>query len=554
MGRTKAYSVAVFLVLLLAVQLGLPCQMSTRASAIVTVPDDCPTIQEGINRAYDGDTVFVSAGTYYEHIVVNKSISLIGENRDTTIVDGNGSAFVISIKVDNVAVSGFTAQNGSMSGIFLSNCSDCRIENNIVTLNVDSGIRLDNSSANLICNNEIFNNGYFIPSWATGLGIFLGWWSCNNIISSNHVYDNMVAGISLDGSYANLLCDNNVTNQHAPTTPYGIMVFSSRGNVVQTNAVSNNSKGIWVWCSSWNTISNNNVSNNGIDEEHGYGIEINRSTNDTVVGNHVLNNTQGIAIKDEASNNTVAYNTIERNGRGAYTHYSNSSIFYKNNFINNRVQASAGGAFPGDDYPDVNAWDNGAEGNYWSGFTGPDADLDGIIDAPYVLDVRNRDNFPLAEPWSETRTHTAAWDGTVYAVTTWCNSTVAGFSFSQPNKHLSFNVTGPANSTGVCNVTVPLSLMWGYFSILIDNVPQAYAIYQNATHTSIYFTVLFQCTRRVRVLSTGVVPENPLLALISVFVALSAVLICLKRTHAQRHKRNLRVIQCAKIQGIQQRA
>ena len=529
MGIIKAYSVAVFLVILLVVQFRLPCQMSTRASAVIRVPDDCPTIQEGVNRAYDGDTVFVSAGTYYEHVVVNKSISLIGENRGTTIVNGTGSAFVIFIEVDNVIVSGFMAQNGSGSGIFLTNCSNCRIENNIVTLNVGGGVHLNDSSANFIRDNEVFNNGYASPGLGMGLGISLGW-SFNNTISSNHVYDNVASGITLYGSKTNLLYDNNVTNH-----PYGIDVIASRSNIVQMNAISNCSTGILVYCSSRNTISNNNISNNGIDEEHGYGIEINRSTNDTVVGNHVLNNTQGIAIKDEASNNTVAYNTIANNGRGAYTHYSNSSILYKNNFINNNVQASAGGAFPGDDYPDINAWDNSAEGNYWSGFTGSDADLDGIIDAPYVLDVRNRDNFPLAEPWSETRTHTATWDGTVYGVTTSCNSTVAGFSFSQPNKHLIFNVTGPANSTGVCNVTVPLSLMWGYFSVLIGDAPQAYAIYQNATHTSIYFTISFQSMRQVRVLSTGVVPENPPLALISVFVALSAVLICLKRTHARRH-------------------
>jgi len=506
--------------------------MSIQASAIIRVPDECPTIQEGINRAGDGDTVFVSAGTYYEHVVVNKSISLIGESRDTTIVNGSGSGFVIFIEVDNVIVGGFTAQNGSMSGIFLSNCSNCRIENNIVTLNVESGIRLVNSSANLIRNNEVFNNGYFIPSWATGLGIFLGWWSCNNIISSNHVYDNMAGGIFLDGSNTNLLRDNNVTNQHAPTTPDGIDVISSHGNVVQMNAISNNSIGIFVLWSSWNMIYDNNVFNNGVSEDYGYGIEINRSTNNTVVGNHVLNNTQGIAIKDEASNNTVAYNTIANNGRGAYTHYSNSSIFCKNNFINNNVQASVGGAFPGDDYPDINAWDNGAEGNYWGSFTGADANLDGIIDSPYILDVRNRDNFPLAEPWSETRTFSIAWDSLVYDVTATCNSTVAAFSFSQPNKQLSFNVTGPANSTATCNVTVPLSFMWGYFSVLIYNVPQAYAIYQNTTHTSIYFQIPFDSTSQIRILSTGIVPEYT-----STILILFLLLTAFSLTAVKRRKR-----------------
>ena len=218
------------------------------------------------------------------------------------------------------------------------------------------------------------------------------------------------------------------------------------------------------------------------------------------------------------------------NPYGLHFHYSNDTTIYHNNFINNGKNADVGDA-----YPDVETWDNGAEGNYWSNFTGADSNLDGIIDSPYVLDVRNRDNFPLVEPWSETRTHSIMWSDTVYNVTTSCNSTVAGFSFSQPNKQVGFNVTGPANSTGVCNVTVPLSLMWGYFSVLIDNVPRAYAIYQNATHMSIYFTVPFQSTRQVRVLSTGVVPENPLLALISVLVALSTVLIYLKRTHARRH-------------------
>jgi parallel beta-helix repeat protein len=523
MMRAKVGSVAVVIFLFLMLQYCSLNQLSSQASSVIRVPADYATIQEAINAANDEDTVFVATGTYYEHVVVNKSISLIGENRGTTIVNGTGSAYVVSVTVDDVVVNGFTVENGSMSGILLSNCSNCRVENNIATLNVESGIRLENTSASLVSNNEIFNNGYVIPGLGTGLGIFLGL-SCKNTICSNHVYDNFFCGICLGESDANLLYDNNVTNQELAKEPQGIDIVASRNNVVHMNTVSNNSHGIFVWCSSWNMISNNNVSDNGINEDYDYGIEINRSTNNTVVGNHVLNNTRGISVEDEAPSNVVAYNTISKNGVGAHTHYSNDSVFYKNNFIENKIQASVG-----DFYPDVNAWDNGAEGNYWSNFTGTDANLDGIIDAPYILDIRNRDDFPLVEPWSETRTHTTNWDGTAYNIATSCNSTIAAFSFSQPDKQIGFNLTGPTNTTSSCNVTIPLSFMWGNFSVLINDVPQPFAIYQNATHTSIYFLVSYHSTSQIKITSTGIVPEfDPLISLL-LLLATTAFLLIIKR-------------------------
>ena len=46
-------------------------------------------IQSAINDASDGDTVYVYNGTYYEIVVVDKTINLTGENRDSTIIDGN---------------------------------------------------------------------------------------------------------------------------------------------------------------------------------------------------------------------------------------------------------------------------------------------------------------------------------------------------------------------------------------------------------------------------------------------------------------------------------
>ena len=83
-------------------------------------------IQDAIDNASDGDTVFVYNGIYYGNeiyqdydsiVLVNKSINLVGENKTTTIIDGgeNDEFFnyiVLFIYADGSTFSGFTIRNG----------------------------------------------------------------------------------------------------------------------------------------------------------------------------------------------------------------------------------------------------------------------------------------------------------------------------------------------------------------------------------------------------------------------------------------------------------
>ena len=77
-----------------------------------TGPNNYTKIQDAINDSSDGDTVYVydDSSPYYENVVVDKSINLIGEDSETTSIIGDRQYFVINITADLVNISGFTVE------------------------------------------------------------------------------------------------------------------------------------------------------------------------------------------------------------------------------------------------------------------------------------------------------------------------------------------------------------------------------------------------------------------------------------------------------------
>jgi nitrous oxidase accessory protein NosD len=103
----------------------------TSQSKIIQVKRDFETIQEAINNANAGDTIYVSAGIYYEHIIINKTVSLIGENNNSTIIDGSNDGTIVEIvEADDVSISGFKLQNSGYGwirhGIYVYKAHNCR--------------------------------------------------------------------------------------------------------------------------------------------------------------------------------------------------------------------------------------------------------------------------------------------------------------------------------------------------------------------------------------------------------------------------------------------
>lgn len=393
--------------LLLASTLALAfgVQLAQSESKIIVVPDDYATIQKAINAANPGDSIYVRASIYYEHVVVNKTVSLRGENRLTTVIDGGGVGDVVRIEADDALFSGFTVRSSSSgfhAGIYLYNADRCVINNSIITSNLQFGILFLVSTYNIIENSEVSNN-----SWN---GIDVGdTGSHHNTIRNNVVFQNG-GNYGVDayaGSDYTIIEDNTVYNN----AWIGIAIGWSHNCVIRNNRLHNNTASSLVLdTASHCTVVNNTISNS----RHG-GI--------TLLGlgnyfNNILNNTvrfgeAGIDLGASARYTTISGNVISRNNYGlriayneGYPNYNN--YVYHNDFLDNTVNARNSE----DRY--TSFWDDGypSGGNYWSDYvgvdekSGPDQDLpgrDGIGDRFYIIDSGNVDHYPLMKPWSPTQ-------------------------------------------------------------------------------------------------------------------------------------------------------
>jgi parallel beta-helix repeat protein len=552
---------------------------------------DYTTIQAAIDapETLNGHTIYVDAGTYYENISVTKSISLIGENSGNTIIDGGGgTATVVNVtNVNNVEISGFTLQNGGSGsggsgghGIYMYSCSNNTISGNNITNNF-IGISMYFCSNNTISGNTITNNI---------TGVTLTYSPNNRLINntlSNHRNLNVSGGQSISDYIQDIDSSNTVEgkpvfywiNQHNITVPSdagyvtlinctyitvenqyltkngeGILLVYTKNSLVINNNFTYNSEGVRLSYSHNNTFSGNNITHNNWG-----GVGFSNSFNNTFFGNNIIHHfTVGVSLY-ESYNNTVTGNSIISNGRGFYLDGSNfdtlsgnritansygimlsdsaGTIIYNNNFIDNSVQTSVESSNC--------LWDDGFPlgGNYWSDYNGTDADGDSIGDTPYVIDENNQDNCPLMEPFG-TKEH--VFNVTVGEVTVpvviVTNSSISEFVFSETSQQVSFNVTGPTGTSGVCNISIPEDLLWGDFSVYLNGallVEDAdYTQTYNGTHNIFYITYSHS-SHMIEITGTEVIPELSSLVLLSTFIITTVVVIIYGKNRREKGKFNL---------------
>jgi parallel beta-helix repeat protein len=306
---------AVLLFFLFAALVNVRSMDQVKANNVWTVDSgglgDFRTVQEAVNAANDGDTVFIRSGTYHEPVSIMKQIFLIGENPFDTIIDVQSfypTAYAVRVEANNVTVKNLTLcnsasgafSNGKTGGVFLYSSYGCDVENCIVKGN-NQGITLYDSNCSNIFNNLVTENG---------LGITLG-------------------------AYSN-------------------------GNLIRGNWVTNNSYHGWI----------------------GLGVVLGcSSTNNTVTENYFFDDSLAVGVADPCSMTASASAVVTRND---FALNSTAVVIYN----------------LGDWQPQTYiSWSRNGEGNFWDGYSGGDANEDGIGDAPYVINELNNDSFPLMKPF-----------------------------------------------------------------------------------------------------------------------------------------------------------
>ena len=392
--KGKTIVIIIFIILLLNILMNIFIIKKSEAAekrfiyvdnAFYTHRDGSPeyplaSIQEAIDKANDGDTIYVFGGNYTENLIINKKLKLWGSvERGDTIID---SRFEVRYFVE------ITAEQVEFQKFTITDTKD--------VLTSPIGALLCVKAANVVVQSNRINH-------SSAYGIYVDPVSNGSFISGNNINDTK-NGIVVSSSYNNDIVDNTASN----CSDSAIYLSSCNNNRIYKNTIIDNFIGIKIEDSTTTNISNNTISesnlygifldNNRLDlisynniyNNIGYGMYLNLFDGE-IFENNFNNNSRGITL---AGSNCKIYSNFISNstGTGIYTiSSSHSHTIYLNKLINNSKNAQEYGN---------NLWYNSLieKGNYWSDYEGVDLIPDGIGDGigdTYYVDGGILDKYPI---------------------------------------------------------------------------------------------------------------------------------------------------------------
>ena len=297
------------------------------------------------------------------------------------------------------------------TGIYLSSSYRTAIFNNSIANALGDGIGINDSDSNSIRENII----KYSQS-----GIKLSY-SNETAVNENTIINALSNGISLEYSYNNDVSSNNIVD----ATSSGIQLQYSGFNNIYGNKVRNSTYsisniaycGIYQKASAYNNFTFNVIENyrhgiylNGVSQVLGGGEAHEYTAGFNNVTHNFITNSSFVGIYVDSFSETIAWNTVnDSTSYGLHIYWGSDNKIFGNRFINNNGAGSNFNptnvqAYVGNNqqyYSFNNDW-NATIGNYWSDWTSPDTNQDGVIDTPYPVGKSNRvttqqlDMLPIA--------------------------------------------------------------------------------------------------------------------------------------------------------------
>ena len=229
-------------------------------------PNNYTSIQDAIDKASDGDTVFVynNSSPYYENLIIDKSIQVIGEDRDSTLINGtklNRYLDTVNITADNVYINGFSINDNPgyyyQAAILIvgnyAKVSNCKIYNNNWI-----GISMLGSSYSQIYDCELYYNLmaiHLIDSNENEIINCLCYKNGDDILLFKNAHNNQIVNCTCIGNgFSGIHVQQSSGNQIMNCTVYngyeGIGLASAPNTAMQGNILNNNYENFGIGSSS----------------------------------------------------------------------------------------------------------------------------------------------------------------------------------------------------------------------------------------------------------------------------------------------------------------
>ena len=326
------------------------------------------SLQATIDSVVAGSTLILQAGNYSGSVLINKSITIIGD--EESIVDGGGRGRVITVDAPDVTIRGIRVQNSGDSlatedsGIFVTEQGDrVVIEGNHLQGNL-IGINLKGPERALVRKNII--SGSRDPHMNDrGNGVHI-WNSPGSLVDGNQLY------FGRDGIFVTTSKNNTFRNNRFENMRFAIhYMYTNHSEISGNTSIGNHSAYALMYSDHLS------IFNNFADSARDRGLFLNFVNYSDLRENTVQGGTEKCVFIYNANSNYFGGNYFEGCDIGIhFTAGSEKNVITGNSFVGNRTQVKYVGT------RDIE-WSADGQGNYWSDNPAFDLNNDGIADRAY---------------------------------------------------------------------------------------------------------------------------------------------------------------------------